>query len=199
MNASFDQETRTAGWTLAGTGILAILLMSQHPSGSDGGIMTPLVHGGLQMVLIGQLAALLIVVRSWGWSLLPTAGLLFFAAGQLAGLGAATINGFIVPSLTSYAADQIGHDITAFAWEANQALAMLGAISIGSAFAILSIRLWQDARRGLAIAGWLAGLVPTILLAAGQISMNLYGASIVYGMQAAWLIALGWHFARRKG
>ena len=196
MDAPFDQESRAAGWALVGTGLLTILLMSQHPS-SASDIMRPLVHGSLQAVMIVQLAALLIVARNWGWSLLLTTGLLFFAAGQLAGLGAATINGFIVPALGGYLPEEIGHDISAFAWETNQALAMLGAISIGLAFAILSVRLWQDARRGLAIAGWLAGLVPTILLAVGHLSMNLHGAILVYGVQAAWLIALGWNTARR--
>jgi len=197
MDAPFDQEARAAGWVLAGTGLLSILLMAQHPSGGDTGIMTPLVHGGLQAVLIVQLAALLIVARRWGGGLLPTTGLLFFAAGVLAGLGAATINGFVVPLLASYPPDEIGHDILALAWEANQALATLGVIVTGLAFALLSVRLWQEAQRGLAIAGWLAGLLPAALLAVGHISMNLHGALFAYVTQAAWMIALGWHVARR--
>jgi len=197
MDATCDQETRAAGWTLVGTGLLTILLMSQHPSGGDIGIMAPLVHGGLQAVLIVQLAAVLVIARSWGSTLLLTTGLLFFAAGQIAGLGAATINGFIVPALGGYLPEEIGPDISAFAWEANQALATLGVIAIGLAIAILSVRLWQDRRRGLAIAGGLAGLVPATLLAIGHIGMNLHGAILVYGVQAAWLIALGWHCARR--
>lgn len=196
MDVSSDQEYRAAGWMLVGTGLLTILLMSRHPSSAID-IMTPLVHGGLQAVLLVQLAALLIVARRWGEGLFLTTGIMFFAAGVLAGLGAATINGFIAPSLASYPPDEIGHDILAFAWEANQALATLGVIAIGLAIAILSVRLWQDRRRGLAIAGGLAGLVPALLLAVGHIGMNLHGALLVYGTQAAWLIALGWHCARR--
>ena len=196
MDVPVDQETRAAGWALVGTGLLTILLMSQHPS-SASDIMTPLVHGGLQVVLLVQLAALLIVARRWGGGLLLTTGMLFFAAGAFAGLGAATINGFVSPSLASYPSGEIGHDIFALAWEANQALATLGVIATGLAFAMISVRLWQEAQRSLPVAGWLAGLLPAALLAVGHISMNLHGALLVYVTQAAWIIALGWHAARR--
>ena len=196
MDAPFDQESRAAGWALVGTGLLTILLMSQHPS-SARDIMTPLVHGGLQAVLLVQLAALLIVARCWGGGLVMTTGLLFFAAGVLAGLGAATINGFVAPSLAGYPSGEIGHDIFAFAWDANQALATLGAIATGLALAMISVLLWQETQRSLAVAGWLAGLLPAALLAVGHLSMNLHGALFVYITQAAWMIALGWHSARR--
>ena len=196
MDAPFDQESRAAGWALVGTGVLTILLMSQHPS-SARDFMTPLVHGGLQAVLLVQLAALLIVARRWGGGLVMTTGLLFFAAGAFAGLGAATINGFVAPSLAGYPSGEIGHDIFAFAWEANQALATLGAIATGLALAMISVLLWQETQRSLAVAGWLAGLLPAALLAVGHLSMNLHGALFVYITQAAWMIALGWHSARR--
>ena len=62
---------------------------------------------------------------------------------------------------------------------------------------MISVRLWQEAQRSLPVAGWLAGLLPAALLAVGHISMNLHGALLVYVTQAAWIIALGWHAARR--
>ncbi len=198
MNSELGQDMKAAGWILAATGALSILLMSQHPSGNHEGVMTPLVHGGLQSVMIVQLAALLVIARPWGWTILVTTAVLFFAAGQVAAVGAATINGFIVPALGGYDPGELGTGIGPLAWEANQALARLGVIAVGTGFALIAVRLWQESRRPLAIAGWIAGLVPALLLLTGQISMNLHGAIFAYVTQAAFIVALGWSTARRN-
>ena len=190
-------QMTSAGWLLIITGFLTIALMSQHPSGGDGGLMVPLVHGGLQVVIVVQLAAFLMVGRHFGWSVPLVIGTLFFAAGQAAAIGAATINGFVVPALNAYPADSIGPDIGRFAWETNQALARLGVVAVGIGFALWSICLWQDRQRSLAIAGWIAGLAPALLLASGHITMNLHGALFAYFTQALWLVALGWSVIRR--
>ena len=197
MDAHSGQDRKAAGWMLVATGALSILLMSQHPSGSHEGVMTPLVHGGLQVVMIAQLAAMFVAVRGWGWTLLATSAVLFFAAGQMAGVGAATINGFIVPALGGYDPAELGSGIGPLAWEANQALARLGVIAVGIGFALISTRLWQDSQRALAIFGWLAGLVPALLLITGQIGMDLHGALFAYITQAAFIVAFGWTAARR--
>ena len=202
MNRPVEQGARTsepaAGWTLIATGILTILLMAQHREGGDGGVMTPLVHGGLQAVIIVQLAAFVTVARSQGRSLVMNTALLFIAAGQIAGLGAATINGFVVPELAAYPAQEIGPDIGRLAWEANQALARLGVVAIGTGFALWSVLLWKNAQKGLALAGWSAGLIPALLIGSGHIGMHLHGALFAYLTQAAWVIALGWSFTRRS-
>jgi len=191
------RQTMGAGWLLIATGFLTITLMSQHPSGGDGGVMISLVHGGLQVVMLVQLAAFLMVGRTFGWSVPLVIGTLFFAAGQAAGIGAATINGFVVPTLNAYPAGAIGSDIGRFAWEANQALARLGVVAVGIGFALWSVCLWQARQRRLAVAGWIAGLVPALLLASDHIGMDLHGALFAYLMQALWLMALGWSVIRR--
>lgn len=189
-------ETHWAGRLLIASGLLTIGLMSQHPEGGHDGLMIPLVHGGLQAVIVVQLAAMVIGMGRFGWSLWVMAGILFVGAGQLAALGAATINGFVVPAFFSHPQGEIGAEIGQFAWEINQALARLGVIATGIGFTLWAVVLWRNARRALALAGALAGLVPALLLASGHIGMNLHGALFVYLTQALWVIALGWTFAR---
>jgi hypothetical protein len=78
--------------------------------------------------------------------------------------------------------------------EVHQALAQLGAVAAGAAYALWSIdliRRGRGAERVLGLAGLAAGIVPTGLLIAGVLRMNLAGATIVYGVQLAWMAGLG--------
>lgn len=190
------REVRTAGWIVVATAVASMVFMLHHPTGHDTGGMAQFVHGVLQFVILLQFAALIVLMRSIGFSLPTIIAAVFLGAGQLAGVLAATINGFTVPALGAYGESEIGRDVALFAWEFNQALARLGVVAIGIAFAALSTVFWRSERRILAVFGFAAGLVPAGLLISSTITMDLHGALIAYLTQAAFLIALGLVFAR---
>lgn len=191
-------QLRVAGWIVFATASANIVLMLHHPTGHDTGGMAQIVHGALQFALLLQFAALLIIMRSIGFSQLVLISVVFFGAGQLAALLAATINGFAVPALGSYGDSEIGRDVALLAWELNQALARLGVVAVGIAFASLALAFWKSNRRILAGFGLVAGLVPLGLIVTGAIEMDLHGALIAYLTQAAFLVAMGWVFARER-
>ena len=189
------QMRKRAGWVLVVCAVLAAVLMGHHPIGSGQGIMTPLVHGGLQAILLVELAMFVVVAR-WLGALLAVTGATFLWGGVIAGVLAATINGFVVPALGGYGENQIGGDIAAFAWESNQALAKLGVIATGIGYGLWSVRLWQRRAKGVAGLGFLTGLVPALLLIGGHINMAYHGAVFAYVGQSLWLAVLGWYLTR---
>lgn len=186
---------KKAGAVLVVTGVATIVLMAQHPSGSDSDLMITGVHGGLLLVLVLQVGALLFLLarRELAAMIAST----FYAAGMLATVGAGVLNGFVFPALRRYENGEIGHDIFDLVWASNQALAELGVIGVGIAFACWSVGLWRGGEKPLAAFGWLAGLAPALLIASGVLGMDLHGALIAYALHALWVIALGW--ARWRG
>ncbi|MEM8917605.1 MAG: hypothetical protein AAGE37_01995 [Pseudomonadota bacterium] len=198
MNNHHDSEIQWAGRILIATGLLTIILMLLHPDSWQAGVMIPLVHGSLQAVIVVQVGAMIVGMRSYGWNLWITTGMLFVGAGYLAGTGAATINGFMMPAFLDRVDGEALPQIRQLVWEADQALARLGVIATGIGFVLWAVMLWRHAQRVLAVAGMVAGLIPALLLASGHLNMHLHGAILVYTAQALWVIALGWSFARRK-
>jgi hypothetical protein len=187
---------KRAGWVLIGCGLLATLAMAHHPIGSGQGIMTPLVHGSVQAILLVELGVFIVLARMLGNGLVAGIGAAFLAAGVLAGLLAATINGFVVPALGGYGEGEIGGDIGVFAWETNQALARLGVIATGIGYSLWSVLFWHKGAKALAFLGLITGLVPAALIIGGHIDMAFHGAVFAYVMQTLWLVALGWHLTR---
>ncbi|UIP05888.1 hypothetical protein LY632_09225 [Erythrobacter sp. SDW2] len=185
-----------AGWALVGCGMLAGLALAHHPIGSGQGIMTPLVHGSLQAILLIELALFFLIARMLGGALTATIGAAFLGGGVLAGILAGTINGFVVPALGGYGENEIGGDVRALAWETNQALARLCVIATGVGYTLWSVLFWHKDAKPLAAFGVLTGLVPAALLVAGVIDMRFHGALFAYIGQSLWMVALGWHLSR---
>ena len=183
---------RVAGIALIGAAALSMLAMAHHPASRDAGAMIGIVHG-VMILVIG--------VMAWGFAHFarrrglerPTvlAGLVAYGIGAVANVGAGTINGFIVPALAAHAPPVSG-DLFVLAWEANQALAKLGVVAIGIAYALWSLNLWRQST-ALALSGLLAGGIPAALLIGGWIDMHLHAAIPVYAAQALWAALLGWH------
>jgi hypothetical protein len=197
MESRTVNSEQAAGYVLLVTAVLATLLMVNHPTAIDGAGPAGFVHGGLQLMLVCQCAAMAVVVRRLGFALLPVTALGFYFAGQGAGLMAATINGFAVPALLGYPQGTIGHDVPLLAWELNQALARLGVIATGIGYGLLGFSLWRNGERVVGTAGVLAGLLPATLLVVGILNMKLPGAIFAYTAQLAWLALLGWNLSRR--
>jgi hypothetical protein len=185
---------RIAGAALAAAALVSVVAMAHHPtSAHGGGGLNGLVHG-VMIVLVALLAyGFAHFARGRGLDRPAIlAGLVAYGVSVFAHVGAATINGFVVPSLA--ARGGVSHDIFLFAWETNQALAGLGVYATGAAFILWSIDLIR--REGgwlrlIGLAGLVAGALPAALLAGGAIRLNVSGAMLVYAVHAAWAALVG--------
>lgn len=183
---------RDAGRVLVVASLASVLMMAHHPSSAHDLAMGQFVHGAM-IAIIGLMALGLVqFARGLGLDRLTVlAGLIAYAIGTAAGIGAATINGFVVTNLVAKGVTD--HDIFALAWEANQALARLGVVAWGAAFLLWSVDLVQRGGIGrwLGVLGIVAGALPIALLLTATLSMNLHGAILIYGGQAAWMALAG--------
>ena len=191
-----ENADRIAGATLIASAAAIVLAMAHHPAGAHGG-------GGLAGVVHGAMI-LLLALQAFGFAHLAgrrglgrpliLAGLVAYGISLFDHVGAATINGFVVPALAARGQGAVSHDIFLLAWEANQALARIGVYATGAAFLLWSLDLLRDRApwpRLVGLAGLAAGLVPAALLATGTIRMNVGGAMLVYAVHVAWAALVG--------
>lgn len=193
------QSLRWAGALLAGSALLAVVLMHNHPHGGDSMELNRIVHGGLLMLIVVQPALLVLLAKALDWSLAAVLGLNFFVFGSVGGCMAATINGFVVPAIKAYPEGQIGPDLGLLAWEMNQQFARNGAVGAGIGIALFGAALWRAGWRIIGGIGMLAGTVPAALLVAGLTDMRFYGAMLTYITQLLWLAMLGVALYRAAG
>lgn len=190
-----EAEQRVAGGVMVLAALGTVVAMAHHPSGTHGGPLGGIVHGAMIVLLM---------LLTWGFMMfavsrgaarpLILAGLLAYAVSLFAHIGAATINGFVVPALANPEAPPVSHDLFRLAWHSNQALAKLGVYMTGAAYALWSIDLLRTSGSALRIvgaAGLLAGLLPAVLLASGAVRMDVSGAFLIYGVHAAWAALIG--------
>ena len=192
---------RIAGAALIAGAAGSVLAMAHHPTGAHGGPLGPIVHGAM-ILLLGAMAFgfLTFCLRRGPARPAILAGLLAYGVSLFAHVGAATINGFVVPALAARGAGAVDHDIFLLAWESNQALARLGVAATGLAFIFWSVDFLRRPGvepRLIGALGLLAGAVPIALLAAGAIRMDVAGAFIVYAAHAAWAALVGLHLWRK--
>jgi hypothetical protein len=184
---------RIAGGALMLAALGIAVMMGHHPSSFHAIALARFVHGAM-IALIG--------VTTYGFAHLALrmgvekpaalAGLVACGIGALGGIGAGTINGFLVTGLVVRGVTD--HNLLLFAWEGNQALAHIGVIASGTAFLLWSsdfVRRPGWAARGLGALGILAGTLPMLLLWSGMLGMNLAGAILIYGIHAAWIALAG--------
>lgn len=193
------QSLRWAGALLAGSTLLAVVLMHNHPHGGHNMGLNRIVHGGLLVLIVVQPAVLGLLAKALDWSLSAVLGLSFFAFGSVGGCIAATVNGFIVPAIKAYPEGQIGPDLGLLAWEMNQQFARNGAVAAGIGIALFGAALWRAGWRVVGGLGMLAGAVPAAMLVAGVIDMRFYGAMFTYITQLVWLATLGAALYRAAG
>lgn len=186
---------RLAGAALMSAAAASAFTMAHHPSGAHGGALSQIVHGAM----IGLLA-----LQTFGFGHFAVrrglsrpailAGLVAFAISLFGHVGAATINGFVVPAIAARGSGAVSHDIFLFAWESNQALARLGVFATGAAFALWSLDFLRREGlfpRAIGLLGLAAGIMPAALLAAGAIRMNVSGAFLAYAIHGAWAALVG--------
>ena len=194
--ADLGNNDRLAGAALVSAAAVTVLAMAHHPTGAHGGGgLNGLVHGVMIVVLALLAFGFVHFARLRGLSEAPVlAGLVAYGMSLFAHIGAATINGFVVPAIAARGPVAALHDIFLFAWETNQALAKLGVYATGAAFILWSIDLLRQGGlwlRLVALAGLAAGALPAVLLASGTIQMNVGGALILYAIHAAWAALVG--------
>ncbi len=191
MDTDKLQSLRWAGAALAGAAVLAAVLMHYHPHGDDTATQIRVSHGALLLLIAIQPAVLGLVARALGWNLLTALALAFFVFGTLGALLAGTINGFVVPAMWAYPDGEIAPGVTDLAWQMNQALATLGAISAGTGIALFGAALWRADWRIIGGVGLFVGAMSAGLLVVGVTDMQFEGAILTYVAQLLWLAALG--------
>ena len=187
--------SKTAGGAMMAASLGVVIAMAHHPSDAHGGALGSLVHGGMIALLM---------LLTWGFAMfaiergaarpLIVAGLIAYAVSLFAHIGAATINGFVVPALADPSRPPVSHDLFRLAWYSNQALAQLGVYMTGAAYVLWSLDLLRD-RSGesklVGLTGLAAGAVPAALLATGAMRMNVAGAFLIYAAHVAWAALVG--------
>lgn len=184
---------RIAGGVLMLAALGIVAMMGHHPSSFHAIGLGRFVHGAM-IALVG--------VTAYGFAHLALrmgvekpavlAGLVAYGIGALGGIGAGTINGFVVTGLVARGVTD--HNLLLFAWESNQALARIGVIASGVAFLLWSsdfVRRPGWTSRGLGALGIVAGILPILLLWSGMLGMNLAGAILIYGIHAGWIALAG--------
>lgn len=196
-----DASGRIGGAALIAAGAGIVLAMAHHPTGIHGSDpLGPVVHAA--MILLLWLTAFgfatFCMLRGAGGPPI-LAGAVSYAIALFGHIGAATINGFVVPALANRGDSLASHDVFMLAWEANQALAALGVIAASIAFLFWSADLLRShgrEARAIGALGIIAGSAPIVLLLGELIAMNVSGALIVYAIQAAWGVCVGFHMIR---
>ena len=186
---------RTAGVMMIASAVAVVAAMGHHPSSAHGGGLAGSVHGLMIALLLVLTWGFLTFAKGRGESRpLIVAGLIAYAVSVFAHVGAATINGFVVPALASPQTPPVSHDIFRLAWESNQALAKLGVYLTSAAYLLWSLELLRERSSGARITGLLglvAGAVPMVLLAAGLVRMDVAGAFLIYAVHVAWAALVG--------
>ena len=203
---------RAAGALLIGGSILEIAGMAHHPSVQAHDLATVLVQlralSTVSAWVHGVLIALMLIVffalTEFAWQRGITrpairAGLIAYAAGVVAMMGAALVDGFVTPRVAGLGAGLHAADLSITAQLLNlcmlfnQALARLGAIAMSAAIIAWSLDLLLRAglERALGVAGTAIGLGCVAALIGGVLQLDVHGMMLVLVLQAAWTIGLG--------
>lgn len=178
-----------------------VFFMAHHPTGHSAAGIAGMVHGAMLVTLMMLAIGFCHYALVRGLHRLPVlAGLASFVAGAGCNIGAATLNGFIAPTLAARESPP-GQEIFLLIWESNQALATLGVVATGIAYVGWSIDLLRDKGtfdRVLAVSGLIAGLIPVVALASGKFGMDVTTAFVIYSAHAAWALAIAVLIWRRS-
>ena len=206
------RSARAAGALLIVASIFELLAMAHHPSVHAHDLATVLVQlqalstvsAWVHGVLIALMLAVFFALTEFAWQRGITrpairAGLIAYAAGVVAMMGAALVDGFVTPRLAILGAGLGAADLSIMAQLLhlcmlfNQALARLGAIAMSAAIIAWSLDLLLRAglERALGVAGMAIGLGCVAALIAGVLQLDVHGMMRVLVLQAAWTIGLG--------
>jgi hypothetical protein len=181
--------------------------MAHHPTGIQPGdgagpmTLSTLVHAAMIVLLAANLWGLIIFTARLGFDGWMLAGVLSYGLSVIANVMAGLINGFIVPAVADAVDRAASADIFVLLWESNQAAARLAVYAAGIAFVSWSVRLIRlgtPEHIALGGMGMVAGVTPTMALYTRVITLDVDGALLAYGAQAAWVGLLGLQMIRRR-
>jgi hypothetical protein len=196
-----ERDVKIAGLVLASTSMLIVLAMGHHPSGGHGqselvaGLNLANIIHAVMIILLGiQLWGLAVFTRLRGYAGWPLVALIAYAISVVGHVMAATINGFIAPSLRTVVDQTASHDLFIMLWQSNQAFATLGVYATSAAFLFWSIDLLMSTgRRSLTLGaiGLAVAIGPAAALFIGAISLDVSGAFIIYTSHVIWTALVG--------
>ena len=189
-----------AGFILAASSALAILAMMHHPTGFDAGGMVGFIHGAMFILLGAQFWAMAEFTLVRRGSSLSVAGLVALTIALFAQCIAGGINGFAAPHMAG-TIDPAAHPIVfQLFWSMNQSFAAIGLVASGLAIGFWSLQLLLTSPRQIPLGafGLLAGGGTALGVMTGRIMLDVHGALIAYGGQAAWFIAFGLWLGLRR-
>lgn len=186
-----------AGWALALSAALSVLVMAHHPTGTaHAAMLGRLVHGAMMVLVVVMLAGFARFTIARGLDRFAAAlALAFYLAAAIGNLLAATINGFVVPALLERGAYE---ENAALLWTLNQTFAKAAVYAISAAFALWGADMLARGPRLIGAAGIVAGALPAALLAAGVLDMHVAGALVIYAGQALFTMLAGIYLVTRK-
>lgn len=192
-------DDRLAGAALFSCTTLSIVAMGHHPSNFAQGALVNIVHGAMLVVVVLTLSGFAYFASGRGLNRFGVlAGLVIYAAGAVANILAATINGFAVVDVARRGASD---DVFAFAWALNQAFAYGAVYATSVAFALWGVDLVARERgwaRWLGVAGLVAGIVPAAMLAGMAVRMDVAGAFTIYALQSTFAALVGIYLLRGR-
>jgi hypothetical protein len=192
---------KAAGIALIGAAAGIVFGMAHHPTRLAEAQLAIVVHAFMIAMVWAMLFGFTHLARRRGLGRPAVlAGLVAYAIGAAANIGAATVNGLVTPALVENGVRTVGDDLFAFAWALNQALDEIGVFAVGAAYLLWSLDLLRDRTafaRAAAALGALAGAATMLLLATGALRMHVTGAFIIYAAQVAWAALIGAYLLRR--
>lgn len=191
---------RAGGTALIAAAAGTVLGMAHHPTHLSSGWMIQMVHGVLLTFLVLTTFGFATFAAARGPRPAVLAGVICYAVALFGHVGAAMINGFVVPALATRGA-AAGRDMFLLTWEMNQVFAGLGVVAPGLAILLWSVDLLgrgSGESQAVGALGVAAGGGPAAMLLSGSIEMNATGAFLAYSAHATWGAALGIHLLRGK-
>jgi hypothetical protein len=214
-----DGDSRIYGWMLTAGSAFAVALAMVHPRLSShelaavvreiaaGAALNGTVHGALMVLNLVLVAGFYGLSRRIGPGRpLVACAMTFYAAGALAMLGAAVINGFALGIFASrYAAvppEQAAAVSASFNLAGSIAAtwAGIGAVATSGAIAAWSLALVSrpGAIRIIAGLGILLGAATAAMVVTGTLILDVHGFLLLVVSQAAWTIAIGIQLIRGR-
>lgn len=208
----------SAGIIIAACAGLAIVAIAHHPvvaaptpAETLAGVVAlgpadRIVHGSLIFIMSAMTYGLSVFALRQGLHQATSlAGILAYGAGAGALIGAALIDGFLLPDLASLYAGTSAENVNAarhlltLCALAIQILSKFGLVAVSIAIIAWSIGLIRmaGAPRAVGVIGVASGVLPAMFLLGGPVHLNPQSLMILFTVQAIWYFAVATLLIRR--
>jgi len=203
---------RGTGALLIAATLLEVAVMAHHPSVKTPDLAQAIdqlrntadlaawVHGVLiALMLVGFYALTEFSLQRGLHRPFVRAGLIGYAVGVFAMIGAASISGFVTPHVAVLAPRagetdlRVTGQLLTLCALLNRTMASLGAVAMSAGIAAWSLDLLRGPWLGrvVGLIGILIGSLPAAALISGLLHLNVHGMMLVIVLQAAWTVGVG--------